>query len=150
MANWYTAEQVQTARAAAALSAAGAYDATPLELPCPGFKFVTLFLSYTRAGAGGAVTFRTEANPDAAGGTWFRGGLYDPGAVALGADTTSNLQREGITYGSTAAGAETFIYGPLEIQGGVERLRFPCAESGNLANPGTVSIEARFSGEINQ
>ena len=148
MANWYLAEQVQTARAAAALPAAGAYDAAPVEMPCPGFKTCTLFVSYTRAAAGGDVTLHVEASPDAAGATWHRVTVYDPGAVASGADTTSNLQRENLEYGSTGAGAEEFIYGPFEIHG-AERLRVACAETGAIANPGTVSIEARFAGEIN-
>ena len=144
MANQYFAEQVQTARAAAALAAAGAWDAAPTEMACPGFQFVTLYISYTRGAAGGDMQFRIEANPDAAAGTWYRGGLYDAGAVASGVESLSNLQRETIEYGSTGAGAETFIYGPLEIRGGMERLRVPCAESGVVGTPGTVSIEARF------
>jgi len=144
LANQYFAEQVQTARAAAALPAAGAWDATPTEMACPGFQFVTLYISYTRGAAGGDMQFRIEANPDAAAGTWYRGGLYAAGAVASGGDSLSNLQREDVEYGSTAAGAETVIYGPLEIRGGMERLRVPCAESGAVGTPGTVSIEARF------
>ena len=144
MANQYFAEQVQTARTAAALPAAGAFDAAPLEMPCPGFDVVTLFISYTRGGAGGAMQFRVEANPDATGGAWYRAGLYSPGAVASGADSLSNLQRESVEYGSTAAGAQTVIYGPVELRGGVERLRVACAESGAVGTPGTVGIEARF------
>jgi hypothetical protein len=144
MANQYFAEQHQTARAAAALPAAGAFDAAPLEMTCPGFTHCTLFISYTRGGAGGDMQFRIEANPVATGGAWYRGGLYAPGAVASGADSLSNLQRESVEYGSTAAGAETVVYGPFAIEGGVERLRVPCAESGAVGTPGTVSILARF------
>jgi len=144
VANVYFAEQVQTARVAAVLPAAGAFDAAPLEMPCPGFEHVTLFISYTRGGAGGDMQFRIEANPDSTGGTWHRAGLFSPGAVASGADSLSNLQRESVEYGSTGAGAETVIYGPLELYGGVERLRVACAESGAVGTPGTAGIQARF------
>ena len=144
MANQYFAEQDQTARVAAVLPAAGAFDAAPLEMACPGFQFVTLHISYTRGGAGGDMQFRIEANPDAAGGTWQRAGLFAPGAVAAGADSLSNLQRETVEYGSVGAGAETVIYGPLELRGGAERLRVACAESGAVGTPGTAGIEARF------
>ena len=47
------AQSLQTARAAAALPAAGAYDAAPTELSCQAAGAVTLFTTYTRAGVGG-------------------------------------------------------------------------------------------------
>ena len=144
MANDSFCEQVQTARAAAALPAAGAYDAAPTEMPCAGFDTCTLFISYTRGGAGGDMQFRVQASPDSTGAVWHQGGIYAPGAVASGADTVSNLQREDIEYGSTDAGAETVIYGPFDIHG-TERLRIPCRESGAVGTPGTASIEARFA-----
>ena len=144
MANQYFAEQHQTARVSAVLPAAGAFDAAPLEMPCPGFDHVTLFINYTRGGAGGDMQFRLEANADASGGTWQRGAVYSPGAVASGADTLSNLQRDTIEYGSTAAGVEGVVYGPLQLRGGVERLRVACAESGAVGTPGTCQILARF------
>lgn len=46
---------VQVARAEALLPAGGAFDTTPTEMPCPGFTQVTLFVEYTRGGAGGDV-----------------------------------------------------------------------------------------------
>lgn len=150
MANWYLAEQVQTARVSAALPAAGAYDAAPLAMAIPGFEFGALYISYTRGAAGGDMRFRIEVNPDAVGGTWYRGGIYESGTVASGSDTISNLQRETIEYGSTGAGAETVIYGPFEIRGVVERIRVACAESGDTNNPGTCEIQARFWNGVNQ
>ena len=145
MANNSFAEQHQTARVSAVLPAAGAFDAAPLSMPCPGFDFVTLFFRYERGGAGGDMQFRIEANPDAAGGIWHQASLYAAGAVASGADSLSNLQQEAIEYGSTAAAIESFVYGPLELRGGVERLRVACAESGAVGTPGTVECEARFA-----
>lgn len=135
---------VQTARASAALPAAGAWDAAPTEMACPGFESCTLYISYTRAAAGGDMRFRIDVSPNSTGTVWHRASIYAPGAVASGSDTVSNLQRDAVEYGSTAAGAETVVYGPLDIRGS-ERLRVACAESGAVATPGTVSIEARFA-----
>jgi len=144
MANDSFCEQVQTARAAVILPAAGAYDGTPLELHCAGFSTCTLFISYTRGGAGGDMQFRPQVSPDSDGAVWHRSGIFAPGAVASGADTVSNLQREDIEYGSTDAGAETVVYGPFDIHGAA-RLRVPCRESGAVGTPGTASIQARFA-----
>ena len=65
--------------------------------------------------------------------------------VAAGADAASLEQRESILYTSTASGAETSVFGPLELDGTVERLRVACAEVGAVATPGPVEILARFS-----
>lgn len=143
MANNSFCEQVQTARANAALPAAGAYDATPTVMHCAGFETCTLFIAYTRGGAGGDMQFRVEVSPDSAGAVWHRGGIYAPGGVASGADTVSNLQREDVEYGSTAAGAEAVVYGPFDLRGAA-RLRIPCRESGAVGTPGTAAIGARF------
>jgi len=134
-----------TMRASAVLPGAGAFDASPLEVPCQDFKFVTLYITYTRGGAGGAVTLRIEVSPDTSGNTWYRSGLYEPAAVASGSDATSELQREFIKYGSTAAGAEYVVFGPLVLQGGIQRMRIACAESGAVGTPGTCAIRALFS-----
>ena len=65
----------QTARVSAILPAAGAFDAAPLELACPGFDFVTLFITYTRGGAGGSVRMLPEFAPFSAGAVWHRKSL---------------------------------------------------------------------------
>lgn len=135
---------VQTARASAALPAAGAWDAAPSELACPGFETVTLFFTYTRGAAGGAFGFKIELSPNFAGATWHQAALYDAGAVASGADSASNIQRESIVYGSTAAGAEGFAYGPFALNG-VERIRVAAHETGVVGTPGTLGVEARFA-----
>jgi len=137
-----------TVRAAAALPVAGAWDATPTEVACAGFNWVTFYITYTRDAAGGAVDFQIHTSPYAADQAgvedWFYQSIYAAGAVAAGADTTSNVQREVITYGSTAAGAETFVYGPVSLDGTVERLRVRCCESGVPGSPGDCHIVAVF------
>ena len=135
----------QSARAAAALPAAGAWDAAPLELACPGFKRVTLYFHYTRGGAAGAFNFRIDTSPDSAGAVWNQSSQYAPGALAAGADTTSAVQRENITYTATGAAIEDFVYGPVDLNATVERIRIPAREIGNVGAPGTLEIEARFA-----
>lgn len=135
----------QIARTGGALPPAGAFDATPAELCCAGFDFCTLYASYTRGAAGGAVTIRPEFSEDSAGAVWHTKGLYAPAIVVPGADATSAEQRETITYASTAAGAELFPLGTIYLNGTVERIRFPAAESGVVGAPGTLALEARFS-----
>jgi len=135
----------QIARVSAALPAAGAFDAAPLELGCVGFRYVTLEIAYTRAGAGGDMQLKIELSPDTTGTDWYQSGLYKAANVVSGADTTSNIQREEIEYGSTAAGIERFTLAPLQLQGGAQRIRIPCQESGAVGTPGTVEIIAMFS-----
>lgn len=141
-------DHLRTMRAAAALAAASAWDAAPLEIPCIGFQHVTFYITYTRAAAGGDLQFRIEVSPYSSDlpvvEDWFRASLYSAGAVASGADTLSNLQREAVEYGSTAAGAENLVYGPLELRGTVERIRIGCRESGAPGTPGNAHIVALF------
>jgi hypothetical protein len=134
----------QVVRVSAVLLGAGAYDATPLELCCPGFDFVTLFGTYTRAGAGGSVRMLLDFSAASTGAVWYRKSLYGPAVVAAGADAASLEQRESLLYTSTAVGAELFMFGPIELDGTVERLRVACAEVGAVATPGTCELLARF------
>lgn len=134
----------QIMRAAAALPGAGAYDAAPLERYCNSFNTVTLFFTYTRGGAGGAFAFRMDVSPDGVGATWFRQSLYAAAAVATGADSQSDVQREAIEYGATGAGAETFVFGPIQLAGACERIRVAAAETGNVGAPGNLAIRAVF------
>ncbi len=134
----------QIARVSAVLPGAGAFDLAPLELSCIDFHYVTLDVVYTRGGAGGDMQLKIELSPDTTGTDWYQSGLYAAGIVASGADVVSNIQREEIEYGSTAAGAARFTLGPLQLQGGAQRIRIPCQESGNVGAPGTVEIIAMF------
>ena len=140
----------RVARVSAVLLGAGAFDVAPLELACPGFDFVTLFITYTRAGAGGSVRLRPEFSPVSAGAVWHSKALYGAAVIAAGVDAASLEQRETLLYTSTGAGAETSVLGPLDLGGTVERLRIACAEIGAAATPGTCEILARFSSrEVN-
>jgi len=143
---------VQEARVSAALAAAGAWDATPVEMVCVYFDSVTLSFTYTRGAAGGAFDFQIEVSPysvvgnvPAGASEWVTESIYAAGAVAAGADTTSLVQRELESYTATGAGAEDFAYGPVSLGGTIERIRVRARESGNVGAPGTLQVEAVFS-----
>ena len=134
-------------RISAALAAAGAWDAAPTESFSSGAHNLTLSFTYTRGAAGGAFDWQLEvsiysiaANAPAGADEWITEAVYASGAVAAGVDTQSRAQREYQTYQATAAGAESFPIGPIELNGTVERIRVRARESGSVANPGTLQI----------
>jgi len=70
--------------------------------------------------------------------------MYSPGALAAGADTTSAIQNEDITYTATGAAIEKPVY-PIEFQGTVERIRINARETGNVGAPGLLAIRVNFA-----
>jgi hypothetical protein len=131
-------------RALAALPAAGAFDAAPLEVPMPGIEAVLLYIQYTRAAAAGAINFQLQFSPFSIDQlvyeNWYTMSMYSAGMLAAGADVVSEIQRESVTYVATGAAVETYVYGPVRIAGIAQRIRVRAREIGNLANPGTGSI----------
>jgi hypothetical protein len=124
-------------------------------MPCAGFNSITLGFTYTRGAAGGAFDWQIEysqyslaALVPAGASEWVTEAIYAAGAVAAGADTTSLVQRELQSYQATGAAAEDFLYGPIEIDGTVERIRILARESGVVLTPGTLQIQATFGTEI--
>lgn len=140
-------ESQQIVRVSAALAAAGAFDAAPLELYVNGAQNAMLALTYTRGGAAGAFDMQIEisiysvvGNVPAGAQEWVDGTAYAVGAVAAGANTTSLLQAERVRFTPLTANVEGTIFGPLELDGLIERIRIGCAESGNVGAPGTLQI----------
>jgi len=142
---WPMTRNPITFRASAALPAQGAWD-TPTEVAIAGIDAITLYITYTRGAANGAFDFQIQTSPYAVDvlvvENWFSQSLYAPGTLAAGADTTSHDQRELVTYTSTAAGAEPFVFGPIDLDSTVERIRVRARESGVTATPGTLHIVA--------
>jgi hypothetical protein len=143
---------VQEARASNILPAVGTWDATPTEMICAYFEDMTLNFTYERGGAGGAFDWQVEVSPysvaanvPASASEWLTEAIYAAGGIAAGADTQSRVQREFQTYQATAAGAEDFTYGPVGLDGTIERVRVRCRESGNVGAPGTLHVQAVFS-----
>ena len=139
------------ARATAALGAASAWDATPTEFFVSGARSLTLAFTYTRGAAGGAFDYQIEVsiyavagNAPAGAAEWITESIYAAGAVAGGADTQSRVQREYQTYASQGAAAEDAVYGPIALNGTIERVRVRARESGVVGPPGTLQV----SGEL--
>ena len=134
----------------AALPAAGAWVVGP-EITAAIFDQITLFADYIRGAAGGAVDLRLEYSPysvDQVGvDNWFQMSIYSAGAMAAGTDIQSFIQREYITYTSTGATSEAFIYGPLSLMQTVERVRISARESGVVGTPGTIHVVAVLNAE---
>jgi len=138
-------------RASAALEAAGAWDPTPTESFTSGAQNVTLAFSYTRGAAGGAVDFQIEVSPYAVVGNvpagaseWVTQSIYAAGGVIAGADTTSLVQRELQSYTSQGAALEDFVFGPIALNGTIERIRVTARESGVIGTPGLLQITAEL------
>jgi hypothetical protein len=145
--NLWPGQNPVTVRAAAALPAAGAYDAAPTEFPTANLSYIQFYITYTRGGVGGAVSMHVEYSPysaDVAGvQNWFRIPCIVCSPQA-GGDATQTVQRASVVYTSTGAGVENVVWPdvPLELDGVVERMRVPCAESGAVGTPGTCHIVA--------
>lgn len=135
----------QVARAWAALPAAGAWDATPTEIQCSDFGYVTLYMSYQRGAVGGAVDLRVEVSPDVTGAVWHRLSVTAVGAVAAGVDVTSLVQAGDFSFTPTGANREYITYGPIDLQGTAERITVAAQETGVVGNPGSCEIELRFA-----
>ena len=133
----------QIARAFAALPGAGAWD-TPTAIQCSDFGQVTLYCSYTRGAADGAVDFRIEVSPDVTGTVWHRLTVMAVGGVVAGVDVESLVQSHDFGFTSQGAGREYFTYGPLDLLGTAERIRISVQETGVVGTPGSCEIELRF------
>lgn len=129
------------ARAAAALPAAGAWDATPTEIVTAGMDRARVVATYTRGAAGGAFEIAIETSGDSTGTDWERTSIYAGAGVVINTDTTSGVQREGLEYGATAAAAENLTIADLAINGTVERLRIYARETGVVGTPGTLALQ---------
>ena len=135
-------------RVSAALAAAGAWDATPVEQNIFGAQGLTFSFTYTRGAAGGAVDYQIELSPysaaalaPAGAAEWLTESIYAAGAVALGADTQSRVQREYQTYGSLVAAAEDWQI-DFDLKAPYERIRIRARESadGVQGTPGTFQV----------
>ena len=136
-----------TARASAALPAAGAWDGTPTEFFTSGADTMRVQFTYTRGAAGGAFDFQIEssiyavaARVPAGAGEWADPTIEGIGGVAPGVDTQNQVQDAYTTFTSQGATAETFTYGPIQLNGTIERCRIPCRESGVAGTPGTLAV----------
>jgi len=147
VANPYGAQPVQVARVDAVLPASPNWDATPLELACPGFSRVRFYITYEPIAIGDDLTFRIEVSPysaDQAGvQDWFQESdtLLAAPVLAAGADSVNLIQRQHHTYGAITAVLDDFEYLFL-LARAVERIRISCYEvpAGNAGNAHIIAL----------
>ena len=135
-------------RPSAALEAAGAWDTAPVAVRVSDATRMSLALTYTRGGAGGAFDWYIEISYAGVAATlptgaaeWDEMALYASGPVAAGADSQSRIQMEFITFQPLTVNAETFTW-DIELDGTVERVRILARESGAVGTPGTLQVTA--------
>lgn len=130
---------VSTARASAALAAAGAYDAAPIEVSTGLRRYLFILNTYTRGVVGGAAAHRIQIALTVAGvNTWVMPTMIASGGIAPGADSTMQSQRiQPYRYDSTSAIAESYWY--LFDIGRAPLFRIASAEIGVIATPGVLA-----------
>ena len=142
-------------RVSPALTAAVAWDANGdlVIQNIAGASQIAFSFSYTRGAADGAFDFQIDwsiysiaGNVPVGAGEWSTEGIYSGGPVVLGIDTQSEIQQEYQTYGSAGAAIETFLFGPLALGYGIERIRIRGRESadGIIGTPGILQITAEL------
>lgn len=138
-------------RVSAALPAAGAWDAAPTESSSAGAHKLTVYFTYTEGGQdGGAFDWQLEVSgysvvalAPAGANEWVTEAILAPSVVVAGADAQNTVQRDYQTYTVVTAGeTEEFVFGPIELDGTVERIRIRARESGQVGTPGTLQITA--------
>lgn len=127
--------QTLTARASAALPAAGAYDSAPTSVPVQHADEVTLYLAYAQGGAGGACALKIDVSPDQ-GTTWHALTVLDSTLTVSTPNATMNAYAQVLQF---PAGSGNYCY--TLATGGVPLLRVRAAETGNTAAPGTLSVK---------
>lgn len=119
------------ARLDSVLPAAGAYDATPIIIPCESFEDIAFLIGYGRGAVGGAVTFKLEFSHNQL--VWFQTCDVRSGALVVGVDIVDPLQSVEFSYGSTAV-ADFFMSPTFNIAG--KFCRISMKESGVVGTPG--------------
>lgn len=131
-----TANYITTARASAALPAAGAYDASPVTIPDNQGAEVTFYFDYTRGGAAGAFQYKIENSID--GVNWYQQASVQELPIVAGTDLVAVSQRASISYTATGASKESFSSETLTVAS--TYIRILAKETGNVGSPGTLAI----------
>jgi len=147
----YFVQARQIARAYGALTALGAWDATPTPLVCVGASKMTLMVEYDEAAPGGAVEVQAFFSPyalaaqvPAGQAEWFPASVKAVGAVVPGANVTSLVQPEVNSFDPTVVTNEGIVI-DFELPGAMERFQVNVREVGLPANVGISGVIALLS-----
>jgi len=143
-------EPTIVARVAAALPAAGAWDAAPVEFAVAGYDAMMLYLAYEPEADDNACDWQIQYSPYAADipavVSWFAETAEQVAAVVVGTTTIVNVQTAYSSYEEEAVADQGITYGPILLHKlGAERCRIVARESGLVGNPGTLTILAKLS-----
>ena len=130
----------KTARASAALPAAGADDTTPTKVDLTsGVQTLTLWASYARGGADGYARIKPQVSPN--GETWYRATLIN--TTIGGVAPAGVLATRAVEYDLPvpASGAVLRTAHTVDVRG-ARFFRCPAAEVGNTGAPGTLELLA--------
>jgi len=132
------------AREWAALPAAGAYDAAPMEFPIQSFSELSFGIRYRAALAGGAVTYTVEFSSDRV--IWYRVAEVHSVTPVPGADVVDLTQRAEFSYMAVGIDPESFMTPSFTTPMAWARILFK--ETGQIGSPGSVSCEYLLRGGI--
>lgn len=136
----------QTFRASAALAAAGAYDASPTEVPTGGKKYLTINPAYDEdaGAANGRLKYKVEGCVTTGGvDNWKPISAGEQQATVQGAATEVWLEPAEYEFDPLTA-AEEGVSRVYDVRG-FHKVRIPCCESGDVANPGVAEVEGTFA-----
>jgi hypothetical protein len=145
VAPWQGDQEIFTLRDAAALPAAGAFDATPRTLQTFGKASCLLLLTYTPGAAGGAFRLRIDhGNVDpVAGQIWARDPAVNAAVFASGADGVEQVTSSYKDFQSITPGVANYFRYAIPING-ADSIRIAAAETGVVGTPGNLTIRAIF------
>lgn len=140
-----TAESRAIARADAVLPTV-AYDAAPTELTCSGYDTAVFFITYTPDAGAATMAMRwiIEVSPyavdQAVTEDWFLLSHEDAGDHTGAGDHWYDVETNSWVLTPADTNAVSFMQGPIELNGAIERIRIRCIEEGDAANPGNAQV----------
>jgi hypothetical protein len=139
-------EIVGVARVRGVLEDAGAYDVTPISIPCNQYSKIAFMIEYQgeMIQALGSLLYKIEWSNNNT--NWYQVSETQAPAITAGMDLTLATQRAESEYTATTANIERFMTPNFEIGGQFVRIVF--AEGTNKSNPGTVYAEYYMCGEV--
>lgn len=134
------------ARGWAILPAAGAFDATPIEIPINMYSEVTFAVAYQNGDeqGGGGLSYTIEFSNDAT--NWYRIAEVNSVVPVPGADVVDLTQRVEMSYTAVGTDVERFMTPSFTTP--MKWIRILCKESGSIGSPGYASVEYLIRGGI--
>lgn len=118
----------------------GAYDPSPLAIPCNQYSKISFLITYE---GNGSLLYKVEWSNDNV--NWYQSSDSQSPVLVAGADTTIQTQRAEIEYTPTGATAESFMSPNFDV--GAQFVRISCADGTLDRAQGSASVEYYMCGE---